>query len=1201
MKRWFWAGCVLALGLTARAGLGEMPAEWAAAKNWLVPWTDGKRAVVRDFKGNDLLELTRNNFAYPCVDEKKEQYWTVRADVKDAVQLDPQIVRVNYGLKNPDIKEAYSLIVSEGGPRLRIETRVVMAAGAKKFGTGATPGALCRNVIALNPVGKTALGKAFCRGGVWKKPADGEAYEAGGATLVPYETPEGGLFLWNDTIGAFRRKPSVEMCIKYRPIDPAEALRDAKLTAENAKGVIMPATGEYFAQTQGAGAADAAKTPEEAADAGERAYSNVINLYLLPDKDAASAATALQTGAALAAGIATGKDFNLFDSAKERAAFTVSMMNPKNATNSVTCRVTARNYDGKVDLDETFKLVLAPYESVKRSFRLPKRTREYWFVDAAFDDGRTNSFVRADVATIEPYRYKSLDTSVMGIAASFNIPSEEACDRLLTRMGARWIRSSSGFDTEKYAKKNRRGILSFHLDGKATNEVQRLAFATAKLKEAAARDCPIVEIGNELNFGARGAEVDRRVNYYRDWLKAFHDARAALKLEKKIKISTFGFAGCIDGGAFYNAMDKAGCWQYCDILSLHPGRLNQTPDNPGPDWQWNYRPQIRTTKGFIARMRKKGHPLGLILTEVYARTPPNMNDSDSTRSATENLILSCMLAKVEGALALNWYQMHDSVHSNVGGINENNKEYHYGLLRRDGTVKPVLLSFCTISEALDGATFSREASYGDRRKAWFFDTPRGEMAIIYDRKDGYYPYDGMFTGRPFTGHLEPWLDHWKSHTPYVFTAPKGYVVVRDAIGRTRKIKADRKGRVTLTLSGAPLIVYGLGAPVSGKEKNGAAAWGLVAADGATDAELAAFKNAGGGFVFDEAREGFAEYLYLDEDVVRSLPENNASALEDLQNQYDRGVRRVIVPMTVKPEGSDWAAKRENGIEQGQAWAKRLAPYAAARKAHPDTTPEIWVLPKGDFGAALFNGVRELADGIALFWENFPWVEPRKMLGDFAGKAQWADLPVLALNFGPVGYNVFQDKGRETELADAQFFGSLFLLTTQPSCRAVAFTNLRDAPAGESALGTTALAATITDKINRYAPFSGLFGTGGDGKSRLKAAAFVHELTRDASGFELNISRTGLRTIRFWKGRELCAIAWQGDRNRIYGWRIDDLSGDPEPKEATVEVRTAQKGFRVCDVYGQETDVRAKNRKATIQVGDVPVVICGIKSLTEVKK
>lgn len=33
---------------------------------------------------------------------------------------------------------------------------------------------------------------------------------------MPYEAPEGGLFLWYDSIGAFRRRPYEEVCIKYR-------------------------------------------------------------------------------------------------------------------------------------------------------------------------------------------------------------------------------------------------------------------------------------------------------------------------------------------------------------------------------------------------------------------------------------------------------------------------------------------------------------------------------------------------------------------------------------------------------------------------------------------------------------------------------------------------------------------------------------------------------------------------------------------------------------------------------------------------------------------------------------------------------------------------------------------------------------------------------------------------------------------------
>lgn len=1201
MRRWVWVGLALALGGAARAWSDDLPAEWTQAKNWLVPVAEGNSAVIRDFKGNDLLKFDWTTLPYPYIGDKSSwvnEYGCYRPQVKSVRLLDPDIVRIDFAIGDPGIKEHYALLVSEGGPRLRMEQRIVLNEGAPQFGTG-SGGAIWQSRIRFHLMGVCKPGAALYRDGVWVKPENGESFERGGVNLVPFTVPEGQLYLAYDTIGRFQGFPREQFWLSYRASNVAEALRDAKLTAENAKGIIMPATGEYFEQMHGKGAKKEAAAAPEVVVKGERAYSNVIDMYLLPGTNSAYVACALETGAAMAAKITTGVDFNLFNSDKETPHFTVSMVNPKNATNEVSCRVVARNFDGKEDVRAAFKVVLPPYGTTNCTFNLPGRKREYWFVNAEFDDGRTNSFVRTDVATMEPYKYKSLETSVMGIAANFKMPSAEACDRLLTRMGVRWVRSSGGFDTEKYAEKNRLGILSFHLDNKATNETLRLAFATKKLEEAAARDCPIVEIGNELNFGSHSWEESMdRATWYNGWLKAFYDARAELKLEKKVKISSFGFAGFVDGGQFFNAMDKAGCWEYCDILAIHPGRLNQTPDNGDAVWKWNYRPQIWAAKQCMEKIRAK-RPLQLIMTEVYARTPPNKDDSDSTRTATESIVLSCAIAKMEGVTALNWYQLHDGLHCDINGINEHNSEYHYGLLRRDGTVKPSILAYCAVSEALDGAEFARTVEYTDERKAWYFDTPHGEMAILFDRKDGYYPYDGMFTGRPFTGHLEPWLDHWKSHTPYAFTAPKGYVIVRDAIGRTRKIKADKKGHVTLTLSGAPVFVYGLGVPVPDeKAAKDVEPWGLVTTSGATDAELATFKESGGSFLFDEKKEGFAEYLYLAGADALGLLDAGTNAVEALQKLYACGVRRVVLALDVHPKGADDAVRKMDGEEKGRAWAKRLAPFAAARKAHPDTTPGIWVDPRGDWAAVLFNGVREQVDGIVLYWENFTFANPKDLFLRLRGTANRAQLPVMVLNFAPVGFNAGQNASQGVDLTTAQFFGSLFLLSSHPAFNGVAFTNLRDCGKTDAGtLGTTPLAAAITDRVDWYCTCSGFFSNDGREKGRLKAMKFLRELMPDTSGFEYSVAQSGLRTIRFWKGGVPCAIVWQGDRNRLYGNRIDDLSGRPEAKESAIEV-DLEKGGRVCDIYGCEKKVQVRKNRVELMVGDVPIVVCGVRGIVE---
>ncbi len=1205
-KRLLLSAALLTVCRLLAGDLGDMPADWAAAKNYLVPYTDGKRVFIRDFRGNDLLELTRVCLAHPCIDEAKDDYWAYDAKVKSAVQLDPNIVRVEYENTRPeDFKEHYALIVSDGGPRMHIENRVVVRKGGRRIGT-ASGRSVQFSTIGLKPAGNTKIPWNYARGGIWTKPEQGESYEASGATLIPYEVSDGGLFLWCDTLGEHRDHLYDEtFCLRYRPMDVKEALRDMFLTAENAKGSIMPATGEYYAQLHGKKAAIPEVTEPMSEPAKEdRAYSNTINLYYLPWKGGAFVAAAMQTRAALAATVSTGKDFNLFDSSKETAAFEVTMMNPKDAPKeNVTCRVIARNYDGKEDINETFKINLKPYEIVRHHFTLPKRTRDYWFVNVEFDDGTTNSFIRADIATIEPYKYKSLSTSIMGIAASFDIPSVEACDKLLTRMGARWIRTGNAKEAAKYAlTKGRSGILSFHLAHDATNETQRLAFAKEKLKEAAALHCPIMEIGNELNFGAFGDEAIRRATEYGTWLKSFYTARAALKLDKKIKISTFGFAGCTDNCGFYKAMAQVGCWQYCDILSLHPGRLNQTPDNPGCDWQWNYLPQIQSTKGFMRELREKtGKSLDLILTEVYARTPPNFNDSDSTRSSAENVVLSCALAKIEAVTALNWYQMHDSVHTDIGNINEFNTEYHYGLLRRDGTVKPALLAFCTISEALDGAEFRREIKYDDDRKAWEFTTPQGPMVVIYDRKDGYFPYGGMFTDRPFTGHLEPWLDHWKSHTEYRYEAPKGGVIVRDAIGRTKKIKADSQGYVTLTLSGSPLIVYGLGSPAPADAGKKPIEWGLVTADEATPEEVNKFHDLGGSFVFDRKLDSdFVEYEYftLPETVK---PEHEAAA--EMKDLYARGVRRMVIPLKAESQETDWKAKYEATKQQGLSFGARLAPYAAAHKAEPAATPEVWVLPLGDKWAAMLNGVNKLADGVAFLWKaSFPWESPYSCLNELSFEAKGFELPYMILNYGSVGYQItWKDNGHEQEIADTQFFTALLMLNLQSKCRAIALTNLRDANSDAKVVGSSGLAATLTEFVDGYAPKSGLFDKNGGEKSRLKAANFVRELTRKGSAIECIVSPSGLRTLRFWDGKCRCAVVWLGNRNSLTQERIDDLSGKPEPTELALDAVAAKKkpAPKVYDMYGAPVDAVAHGSKVTFKLkGVAPLIIRGLEDIKE---
>jgi len=83
-----------------------------------------------------------------------------------------------------------------------------------------------------------------------------------------------------------------------------------------------------------------------------------------------------------------------------------------------------------------------------------------------------------------------------------------------------------------------------------------------------------------------------------------------------------------------------------------------------------------------------------------------------------------------------------------------------------------------------------------------FDTPRGPMAIVYDRTDGFHQ------AKLNPKQLEPWVDYWKSKVKTTFTSDRKEVTVIDILGRAETVPVIN-GNAELELTGSPKIVYGL--------------------------------------------------------------------------------------------------------------------------------------------------------------------------------------------------------------------------------------------------------------------------------------------------------------------------------------------------------------------------------------------------------
>jgi len=215
---------------------------------------------------------------------------------------------------------------------------------------------------------------------------------------------------------------------------------------------------------------------------------------------------------------------------------------------------------------------------------------------------------------------------------------------------------------------------------------------------------------------------------------------------KTIKILSVGLAGM--DVKFVEALHDAGGWELLDGLALHPGRGNFTADYPVYDpsnrsvsWEewkigshgsyWNYYGSVLTAKNLIERY---GGDKELWLTEVYSPGWPNSFWDDSPRNGAENAILAFALGQAEGAKAVMWYQLFDSLWWDKLGVDAKEREYFFGMLRRDGSPKPAFMAICTIAEALDQAKFRGWIAFpsdtNPKTRGLSFDTPRGDLAII---------------------------------------------------------------------------------------------------------------------------------------------------------------------------------------------------------------------------------------------------------------------------------------------------------------------------------------------------------------------------------------------------------------------------------------------------------------------------------------
>ena len=301
------------------------------------------------------------------------------------------------------------------------------------------------------------------------------------------------------------------------------------------------------------------------------------------------------------------------------------------------------------------------------------------------------------------------------------------------------------------------------------------------------------EFGNENNF--------KKQEDAAAYVEVLKQIRPLLNAEAPgVKLLSIGFANGFGGVKSLEMVARAGGWPLLDGIAYHLGRGNTVPDLGNVGDGWFYLSSLQELEKLIAKYGAKP----IYLTEIYTPTFPNIFWDDSLRNATENVPLSYAIAQAHGVKIAYYYQLNDSVWFDIGGVNSRDREYSFGLLYRNGNVKPTLLAYQTAAKMLDKAKFEKQWKSGNTSRGYVFSKPDGSrVALLWDRTDGY----NLNQNTPDFVAQEPWIPFWKSRVPVRVKCAGTEIELVNPIGQVRRIPV-KNGVAELTLSGEPVWIVG---------------------------------------------------------------------------------------------------------------------------------------------------------------------------------------------------------------------------------------------------------------------------------------------------------------------------------------------------------------------------------------------------------
>ncbi len=585
----------------------------------------------------------------------------------------------------------------------------------------------------------------IAKSGIWTRHAHGGVpYEEKGAILRPF--PAGNIVIWEEVTGnpGWSYGFQQHVAFKKDPDDPA--IRRAQ-----------------------------------------------VKFMVLPRDFDEAAAAAVFNNQPLALNIDTGKPFNLF-TIGDAPEFKLVIGNPTGRPVEARITVIATSYDGAEAIRKTEDYSLDALEQKTGFFDLPRANRpDIWFVEASGVVDGKEVFLRTTVSAMERHEFKPDPKSIFGMANYFPLPNRKNALELLRRIGVAHLRHDDGNVVREYGMDS--GYHSHYNPEEWTgkSEAEQIAVIRghiARIKERAAIHW---EFGNENKFTKpdEAQAYVRVLNLIRRELKA---------LLPDVQLLSIGFANGLGGVKSLELVAEAGGWPFLDGIAYHLGRGNTVPDLADAGDGWFYLSSLQELENLIRKYGAKP----VYLTEVYTPSLPNSYWDDSLRNATENISLIYAIAMAHGVRIAYYYQFNDSVWFNVGGVNPKDREYFFGLLNRDNSLKPMVLAYQTTAKMLEGAKFEKEYKNGKHTKGYVFTKPDGSrIALIWDRSEGY----NLNRKVPGFAGKEPWIPFWEKRTSIRLDGDQPEIRLVNMIGQERKLPVAN-GRAVIEISGEPVWVAG---------------------------------------------------------------------------------------------------------------------------------------------------------------------------------------------------------------------------------------------------------------------------------------------------------------------------------------------------------------------------------------------------------